>query len=83
MWDTVNITNLSIPVFKELIHVPSKTNLQVCLVNTGLGMPFISAIELRPLNNKTYVTNFGSLALYARLDVGSISRKAYRLVIYL
>ncbi|KAK7823483.1 putative lrr receptor-like serine/threonine-protein kinase [Quercus suber] len=68
MWDTVNITNVTIPVFKELIYVPSQTNLQVCLVNTGLGMPFISAIELRPLSNKTYVTNFGSLALYARLD---------------
>ncbi|XP_065621932.1 LRR receptor-like serine/threonine-protein kinase IOS1 [Quercus suber] len=76
MWDTVNITNVTIPVFKELIYVPSQTNLQVCLVNTGLGMPFISAIELRPLSNKTYVTNFGSLALYARLDVGS--RISYR-----
>ena len=71
MWDTVNITNVTIPVIKELIHVPSQTNLQVCLVNTGLGMPFISAIELWPLSNKTYETNFGSLALFARLDVGS------------
>ncbi|XP_030972959.1 LRR receptor-like serine/threonine-protein kinase IOS1 [Quercus lobata] len=78
MWDTVNITNVTIPVFKELIHVPSQTNLQVCLVNTGLGMPFISAIELRPLSNKTYVTNYGSLALFVRLDVGSISRISYR-----
>ena len=56
---------------KELIHVPCQTNLQVCLVKTGLGMPFISGIELRPLSNKTYETNFGSLALFARLDVGS------------
>ena len=71
MWDTVNITNVTIPVIKKLIHVPSQTNLQVCLVNTGLGMPFISAIELWPLSNKTYLTNFGSLALFARLDVGS------------
>ena len=81
MWDTVNITNVTIPVIKELIHVPSQTNLQVCLVNTGLGMPFISAIELRPLSNKTYETNFGSLALFARLDVGSSI--SYRWVIYL
>ena len=77
MWGTVNITNVTIPVIKELIHVPSQTNLQVCLVNTGLGMPFISAIELRPLNSSTYVSNFGSLALLVRLDVGS-SSDSYR-----
>ena len=71
MWDTVNITKVKRSVIKELIHVPSQTNLQVCLVNTGLGMPFISAIELRPLNSSTYVSNFGSLALFDRLDVGS------------
>ncbi|KAK4590869.1 hypothetical protein RGQ29_021169 [Quercus rubra] len=82
MWDTVNITNVTIPVIKELIHVPSQTNLQVCLVNTGLGMPFISAIELRPLSNKTYETNFGSLALFARLDVGSSISYRYPFDIY-
>nr|POE80749.1 putative lrr receptor-like serine/threonine-protein kinase [Quercus suber] len=78
MWDTVNITNVTIPVIKELIHVPSQTNLQVCLANTGHGMPFISAIELRPLNSSTYVSNFVSLALYTRLDVGSSKSYAYR-----
>ena len=71
MWDTVNITNVTISVSKELIHVPSQSNLQVCLVNTGLGMPFISAIELRPLNSSTYVSNFGSLARFDRVDFGS------------
>ena len=59
-WDTVKIENVSAGVIKELIHVPSQNYLQVCLVNTGLEMPFISAIELRPLNNKTYVTISGS-----------------------
>ncbi|KAM3699579.1 hypothetical protein ACB098_05G035900 [Castanea mollissima] len=82
MWDTVNIMNVTIPVFKELIHAPSLTNLQVCLVNTGLGMPFISAIELRPLNNNTYVANFGSLGLFARLDVGSSISYRYPFDIY-
>ena len=78
MWDTVNITKVKRSVIKELIHVPSQTNLQVCLVNTGLGMPFISAIELRPLNSSTYVSNFGSLALFHRLDVGSSKSYSYR-----
>ena len=76
MWDTVNITNVTIPVIKELIHVPSQTNLQVCLVNTGLGTPFISALELRPINSSSYVTNFGSLSLFLRSNLGS--EKGYR-----
>ena len=79
-WDTVKIENVSVGVIKELIHVPSQNYLQVCLVNTGLGMPFISAIELRPLNNKTYVTISGSLALFSRYDFGSLSRTVYRSV---
>ncbi|KAL0010233.1 hypothetical protein SO802_005341 [Lithocarpus litseifolius] len=82
MWDTVNITNVAISTVKELIHVPSETNLQVCLVNSGLGMPFISAIELRPLNSSTYVSNFGSLALFRRVDVGSGGAYRYPYDVY-
>ena len=43
-------------------------------MNKGLGTPFISALELRPLNNSIYDTEFGtsaSLVLFQRLDVGS------------
>ncbi|GMY34483.1 probable LRR receptor-like serine/threonine-protein kinase At1g05700 [Fagus crenata] len=78
LWDTVIIKNVSYSVFKELIHVPSLNNLQVCLVNTNLGIPFISAIELRPLNNNAYVTQSGSLALLVRKDVGSIIDRTVR-----
>ncbi|GMY34474.1 LRR receptor-like serine/threonine-protein kinase IOS1 [Fagus crenata] len=78
MWETVKIENGSLVVIKELIHVPSLNYLQICLVNTGHGVPIISAIELRALNNKTYITQAGSLALYARLDLGAFSNTAYR-----
>jgi hypothetical protein len=78
MWETVKIENGSLVVIKELIHVPSLNYLQICLVNTGHGVPIISAIELRALNNKTYITQSGSLALYARLDLGAFSNTAYR-----
>ena len=79
MWDTVKIeNNVSYVVLMELIHVPSLNYLQVCLVNTGLGTPFISAIEFRPLNNRAYVTSVGSLALFARYDLGSVNNKSYR-----
>nr|POF16613.1 isoform 2 of probable lrr receptor-like protein kinase [Quercus suber] len=76
LWDTIKIENISLSVIKELIHVPSLNHIQVCLVNTGLGTPFISALELRPINSSSYVTNFGSLSLFLRSDLGS--EKGYR-----
>ena len=78
LWDTVITKNVSIDFFNELIHVPSLNYINVCLVNTDLGTPFISAIELRPLNNKAYVTQSGSLALFARTDDGSVTDISYR-----
>ncbi|KAF3972139.1 hypothetical protein CMV_004333 [Castanea mollissima] len=83
MWGTIKITNVSISFVKELIHVPSLNYIQLCLVNTQRGTPFISAIELRPLPNSTYVTTDGSLERLWRVDVGSESNIQYRLVIYL
>ena len=77
MWDTVKIQNASSSVNKELIHAPSQNYLQVCLVKTGLTIPFISAIELRPLNNDSYVSN-STLALFLRLDIGSVTNDHYR-----
>ena len=77
MWDTVKIQDASSSVNKELIHVPSQDYLQVCLVKTGLTTPFISAIELRPLNNDSYVSN-STLALFSRLDIGSVTNDHYR-----
>ena len=81
-WDTVKITNAADIVNKELIHVPTLNYIHVCLVNTHHGTPFISAIELRPLNNSTYVTVSGSLALFERVYEGSVSDDiSYRSVI--
>ncbi|KAK9923518.1 hypothetical protein M0R45_031933 [Rubus argutus] len=77
-WDTVTLTSVSSSTFKELIHIPSLSYIQVCLISTGSGIPFISALELRPLINTTYVTKSGSLALTNRLDVASTSNQSYR-----
>ncbi|KAK4838321.1 hypothetical protein QYF36_012876 [Acer negundo] len=72
-WDSVQFEDASTTVFKEIIHGPKKNYIDVCLVNTGFGTPFISALELRPLKNDSYPTNPGiSLLLYSRLDVGSM-----------
>ncbi|CAI9092001.1 OLC1v1027130C1 [Oldenlandia corymbosa var. corymbosa] len=54
LWDNVNLTDSISTVFKEIIHVPSSNYLFVCLVNAGDGTPFISALELRLLNDSMY-----------------------------
>ncbi|KAK7847561.1 putative lrr receptor-like serine/threonine-protein kinase, partial [Quercus suber] len=77
MRDMAKIKNASYTVNKELIHVPTLNYIHVCLVNTNLSTLFISAIELRPLNNKTYVTQSGSLALLFCTDQGSLTDRAY------
>ncbi|KAI9079197.1 hypothetical protein K1719_038802 [Acacia pycnantha] len=78
LWKTVEITNSSREVYPEIIHVPSLDHIQICLVDTGSGTPFISVIELRTLMNDTYVTQFGSLSLYFRYDLGSNKTYRYR-----
>ncbi|KAL5576861.1 hypothetical protein UlMin_018560 [Ulmus minor] len=74
-WDSVNSTNKTVSVKKEIIHVPPKNYVHVCLVKTNHGIPFISALELRPLDNASY-QSLGSLAYYSRYDIGST--EAYR-----
>lgn len=78
-WDSVFLLNASEIVTKELIHVPPLDYMQICLINIGKGVPFISAIEIRPLdNNFTYVARSGSLMLYQRLDYGLESNRIVR-----
>ncbi|XP_021834818.1 probable LRR receptor-like serine/threonine-protein kinase At1g05700 [Prunus avium] len=71
LWDTVRFENPSNAyTYKELIYVPLRKYIHVCLVNTGSVVPFISALELRPLPNASYETKTGSLALVSRYDTG-------------
>ncbi|PNX98625.1 leucine-rich repeat receptor-like protein kinase at2g19210-like protein, partial [Trifolium pratense] len=80
VWDTVKIINLTRITTSEIIYTPSLDYIQPCLVNTGQGTPFISAIELRPLNKETYVSysTKAILSLIIRLDMGSITNLEYR-----
>ena len=81
-WDTLKFTNSSLSNNTEVIHSPSLDYIHLCLVNTGTGIPFISAIELRVLNNSTYTTlPAASLARFLRLDLGSTSNLPYRWVL--
>ncbi|KAL0562310.1 hypothetical protein IC582_002762 [Cucumis melo] len=78
LWETINFTKVGIDVFKDLIHITSSNKVHICLINTGNGVPFISALEFRPLLNVTYQTAAGSLSLDYRLDVGSTENRTYR-----
>ncbi|KAF8087242.1 hypothetical protein N665_0593s0005 [Sinapis alba] len=75
-WSTVKFKNASEQVFKEILTFTESEMLHVCLVNKGKGTPFISGLELRPLNSSIYNTDSGrniSLVLYRRWDIGYLN----------
>ncbi|KAM7252693.1 hypothetical protein ACFE04_008202 [Oxalis oulophora] len=68
-WITMKNTSNS---YEEIIHVLTSDYLDVCLINTGLGTPFMSVLELRLLPSNIYPTDQSvSLQFYTRDDVGS------------
>jgi len=75
-WSTVKFRNASEEVVLEIISLAQSDVTYVCLVNKGEGTPFISGLELRPLNGSIYNTEFGesaSLTLFRRWDIGSLN----------
>ncbi|XP_019054985.1 PREDICTED: putative leucine-rich repeat receptor-like serine/threonine-protein kinase At2g19230, partial [Nelumbo nucifera] len=78
LWETVKLDNASHVQVKEILHVPLSDYIQVCLFNTNLGTPFISALELRPVNNTAYKPTSGSLVLYGRYDAGATTSQKIR-----
>ena len=79
LWDIVDLEDAQVIDNKEIIYVPSSDYIHVCLVNTGNGNPFISALELRPLNNDTYPSETGTgLELAVRYDFASTTNQLMR-----
>ncbi|KAH0873133.1 hypothetical protein HID58_070495 [Brassica napus] len=66
-WTSVKLEGVGNGSIYEMIHVLPQDHLQVCLVKTGKTIPFISSLELRPLNNNSYVTQSGSLIAVSRV----------------
>ncbi|KAF8031033.1 hypothetical protein BT93_D0270 [Corymbia citriodora subsp. variegata] len=60
-------------VHYEIVYVAQRDDIQVCLVNIGKGVPFISALELRTLDNAIYQIESGFLRLNFRYDVGGLN----------
>ncbi|KAK4595077.1 hypothetical protein RGQ29_018720 [Quercus rubra] len=66
----------------DVIHVPTSDIIYVCLINTGSGIPFISALELRPLDKSLYPFDFGALKNSWRYDLGTATDQEYKFIRY-
>ncbi|CAH2065224.1 unnamed protein product [Thlaspi arvense] len=66
-WATIDLQQEPFGSGKEVIHMSETNSLQICLVKTGATTPMISALELRPLANGTYIAKSGSLKLNFRV----------------
>ncbi|KAM3747475.1 hypothetical protein ACB098_05G038100 [Castanea mollissima] len=70
-WTTVNLTEIRpFGDYYDIIHIPLTDYVDVCLVNTGHGVPFISALELRHLDNSIYQTHGRALTKIRGYDIG-------------
>ncbi|URE32349.1 receptor-like protein kinase [Musa troglodytarum] len=73
LWESVNISDVTLTHETEVITVALAGYISVCLVNKDKGTPFISSLELRPLRKETlYPAANASVALvkYFRVDFG-------------
>lgn len=77
-WDYVKFENATHVVIKEILHVPSLDELYICLLNTDMGTPFISALEVRHFDHSSYRTDSKLLSLYRRFDIGSTTNDIVR-----
>jgi len=71
-WTTMNISDDDSWVAAEAIVVVPDSFVQVCLVNTGFGTPFINGLDLRPLKNTLYpyANETHGLGLVQRFNFG-------------
>jgi len=65
-WATIDLETRVNGTAEEILHIPTSSSLQICLVNTRSITPVISALELRPIGRDSYITESGSLNLYFR-----------------
>ncbi|XVE88781.1 hypothetical protein DITRI_Ditri19aG0096400 [Diplodiscus trichospermus] len=80
-WTTVKLSSNQKKLFYEIVYFFSADTEYLCLVKTGSGIPFISALELRPSNSPFYNrTNHAALNGYV-YDLGNNSYR-YRDDVY-
>jgi len=69
---TINSTEAEV-IRIEAVHFASTETIDLCLVNTDQGVPFISLLELWPLDNSIYQSSSTllTLDLLTRLNLGA------------
>lgn len=80
-WTTVTIFDAARVYVKEMIIRAPSELVDVCLCCATTGAPFISTLELRPLNLSIYATNFEDkffLEVAARVNFGALTPEALR-----
>lgn len=80
-WATVTVFDAArVYVYEMIIRAPS-SSIDVCTCCATTGSPFISTLELRPLNLSMYATNFEDnffLTVAARVNFGAPSKDVVR-----
>ena len=82
-WSPVVVYDGARLVIREAIVLAQSSIVSVCLSNATTGRPFISTLELRPLNGSLYHTDAEArafLALAARINFGAPSPDPVRSV---
>eukprot|EP00268_Persea_americana_P052094 TRINITY_DN5816_c0_g1_i7.p1 TRINITY_DN5816_c0_g1~~TRINITY_DN5816_c0_g1_i7.p1 ORF type:complete len:700 (-),score=85.48 TRINITY_DN5816_c0_g1_i7:2458-4557(-) len=80
-WSDITITDPSRVYIDEMIIRAPSTSVDVCLCCASTGYPFISTLELRPLNASMYATDYEDeffLKVAARVNFGALSKDAIR-----
>lgn len=79
LWATIQMEDVSSVTTEEMIYLTGLSVTSVCLVNKGSGTPFISALEMRILENSAYILAVtGSINLVRRANMVSGSKNRYR-----
>ncbi|KAL4625936.1 hypothetical protein ACB092_05G059900 [Castanea dentata] len=79
---TVDFNGVDSIIYDDTIHVPTSDIIYVCLINTGLGIPFISALELRPLDKSLYPLDLGVLEQGWRYVLGTTTGQQEEFIRY-
>ncbi|EEF47574.1 protein with unknown function [Ricinus communis] len=80
-WSTVTVLEASRIYVKEMIIRAPSSSIDVCICCATTGSPFISTLELRPLNLSMYATDYEDrffLKLAARVNFGAPDEFALR-----
>ena len=72
-WATVDINVEDMfATYYGIIHYSVTDTINVCLVNTGSGVPFINGLDLRFMNDSPYRSMNGSLIPKVLADLGGL-----------